>query len=179
MRLTEQAIRKLPIPATGNKITYDDAVKGLGLRVTAADKRAFVLNYRTNGRERRLTIGSWPEWSATAARQRVKELRQAIDRGEDPLAEKQKLLVDPTFGELVDEYLKVEAVSQKGLSNYKRMIEKDALPVWRNVRAADIKRRDVVALIEKTAQRAPITANRFFELIRRVFNFGIRRALSS
>lgn len=175
MRLTEQTIRKLPVPSKGNKIHYDDQVKGLGLRVTAGDARAFVLNYRTNGRERRLTLGPWPEWSATAARERVKDLRRTIDLGEDPLAQKEHLRTDPTFGELVTEYLKVEASQQKGKANYKRMLEKDALPVWRNLRAAAIKRRDVIALIEKKAETAPITANRLFELIRRVFNFAIRR----
>ena len=177
MRLTEQAIRKLPMPSKGNKIYYDDLVKGLGLRITAAGARAFVLNYRVHGRERRLTIGSWPEWSATAARERAKELCRAIDRGEDPLAQKEQFRTDPTFGELVKEYFRVEASKQKGRSNYERMLEKDALPKWRNIRAAEIKRRDVMSLIEKKAESAPITANRLFELIRRVFNFAIRRDL--
>lgn len=175
MRLTEQGIRKLHIPEKGNKIHYDDLVKGLGLRVTTADKRAFVLNYRTNGRERRLTIGPWPEWSATAARERAKELRQAIDRGEDPLADKQQLRSDLTFGELVKEYLKIEGAKQKSKDEYKRILNKDALPQWKNQRAAAIRRRDVIALIEKKAETAPIAANRLFELLRRVYNFAIRR----
>ena len=175
MRLTEQSIRKLPAPPRGNKIHYDNLVKGLGLRVTAADRRAFVLNYRTNGRERRFTIGSWPEWSATAARERAKELRQDIDRGDDPLAERVQRRTDLTFGELVDEYLKIEAAKQKGESEYKRLLKRDALPEWRNIRAADIKRRDVIALVEAKAKTAPIVANRLLELIRRVYNFAIRR----
>ena len=175
MRLTEQSIRKLPAPPRGNKIHYDNLVKGLGLRVTAADRRAFVLNYRTNGRERRLTIGSWPEWSATAARERAKELRQDIDRGDDPLAERVQRRTDLTFGELVNEYLKIEAAKQKGESEYKRLLKRDALPEWRNIRAADIKRRDVIALVEAKAKTAPIVANRLLELIRRVYNFAIRR----
>jgi len=33
-----------------------------------------------------VTIGRWPEWSMTAARERAKELRRAIDKGQDPLA---------------------------------------------------------------------------------------------
>lgn len=98
MRLTEQIIRKLAMPSKGNKIHYDDGVKGFGLRVTASESRAFVLSYRFHGRERRITIGSWPEWSATAAREHAKELRRAIDRGEDPLAERETLRSDPTFG---------------------------------------------------------------------------------
>ncbi len=174
MRLTEQAIRKLPEPEKGNRIFYDDRVRGLGIRVTAASARSFILNFRINGRERRLTIGSWPEWSTTAARERAKELRQEIDRGVDPLAEKQQLHTDLSFGELVEEYLRVEASKQKRSKEYARMLKRDALPKWRNLRAADIRRRDVIALVEKKADGAPIAANRLLELIGRVYNFGIR-----
>jgi len=59
LRLTDSVIKRLPTPERGNQITYDDAVKGFGARVTAAGDRAFVLNYRRklDGRERRITIG--------------------------------------------------------------------------------------------------------------------------
>ena len=61
--LTDSAVKRLPPPARGNRITYDTAVKGFGCRVTAAGARAFILNYRTNaGRERRYTIGAFPDW---------------------------------------------------------------------------------------------------------------------
>ena len=42
MRLTDRIVKRLPAPARGNKVTYDDAVKGFGVRVTAAGARAFV-----------------------------------------------------------------------------------------------------------------------------------------
>ena len=175
LRLTEQSIRKLTPPETGNRITYDDVVPGLGLRVTKAGARSFVLNFHVRGRERRLTIGSFPAWSATAARERAKELRRQIDNGEDPLSAEQQRRGEPTFGDLVQEYLEIEARKQKGFKEYRRLLTRDALPSWRNVRAADIRRRDVIALIERKADTAPIVANRLFELLRRVFNFAIRR----
>jgi hypothetical protein len=55
--------------------------------VTAAGFRPFILNYRTRtGRERRITIGQFPDWK-TAARDEAKALKQRIDRGGDPLAD--------------------------------------------------------------------------------------------
>ena len=81
-------IRTLPTPATGNKVYYDSEVAGFGLRVTAADARSFILNYRTTGgRERRKTIGAYPDWTATDARKEARRLRRVIDAGGDPLAE--------------------------------------------------------------------------------------------
>ncbi len=50
MRLTEANIKKLEPPERGNCITYDDEIPGFGLRVTAANARAFVLGYSINGR---------------------------------------------------------------------------------------------------------------------------------
>lgn len=175
MRLSEKAIKRLSVPERGNKIHYDEEVPGFGLRLTKAGARAFVVNYRVDGHERRLTIGAWPAWSATAARERAKELRRQIDRGEDPLGVKQLRRSDPTFGDLVEQYLTVEACRQKGFAEYERILRRDALPAWKNFRAADIRRRDVIALIEEKARTAPIAANRLFELLRRVFNFAIRR----
>ena len=175
MRLKERDVAKLPVPETNDKRYPDEGVKGFGVRVTPRGVRSFYLNYSTNGRERRLTVGKWPEWNVTRAREQAKEFRRQIDAGIDPLAEKQQGLKDPTFGQLVGEYLAVEGAKQKGFQAYKRLLEVDALPTWRNIRAADIKRRDVIALIEKKARTAPVTANRLFELIRRVFNFAVRR----
>ena len=60
--LTDKAVRDLAPPATGNRITYDQEVKGFGVRITSAGAKAFILNYRSAGRERRITIGSFPDW---------------------------------------------------------------------------------------------------------------------
>src|SRR3984893_19098360 len=91
--LSEETIKELRAPAKGNSITYfagatiqgAKAPRGFGVRVTAAGARAFVLNYRLRGRERRFTVGAWPDWSALKAVREARQLRQRIDRGENPL----------------------------------------------------------------------------------------------
>jgi hypothetical protein len=45
-RLTDRAVKSLPAPEAGNKVYYDDLVRGFGLRVTTAGARSFVLDYR-------------------------------------------------------------------------------------------------------------------------------------
>jgi len=59
------------------------------VRVTAGGAKSYILNYRAGGVERRLTIGSCDTWSAVAAVRHARELRQAIDLGKDPLAERE------------------------------------------------------------------------------------------
>ena len=85
-RLTDAIVKRLPRPENGNRIAYDSDVAGFGCRVTAAGRRAFILNYRTRAaRERRHTIGRYPDWQTTAARDEAKRLKRLIDEGGDPL----------------------------------------------------------------------------------------------
>src|ERR1700722_3494722 len=88
-RLADRAVKGLPLPVRGNRVFYDDVVSGFGCRVTAAGARAFVLNYRrrSDGVERRYTIGSYPEWTVEGAREEAKTLRRSIDSGGDPVGD--------------------------------------------------------------------------------------------
>ncbi|MDA1315120.1 MAG: tyrosine-type recombinase/integrase [Acidobacteria bacterium] len=177
MRLTEKTIKALEPPERGNRISYDDEVSGFGVRVTTGGHRAFILNYRTEGRERRLTIGSWPAWSATGARRRAKDLRVLIDQGEDPLAEKQERRAAPTVAHIAAEYLARHA-SRKKTGNADRLyLERDVLPGWGNLKAKDIRRRDVIRLVETKAHATPIAGNYLLSVIRTLFDWAVEREL--
>jgi hypothetical protein len=69
-KLTDKLVKALPAPPKSNRITDDSEVWGFGIRVTAAGARSFVLNYRrkADALDRRWTIGSFPDWTAGAAR---------------------------------------------------------------------------------------------------------------
>ena len=59
-----------------------------------------------------------------------------------------------------------------------RIIEKDLKPSWKDRKAYDIKRRDLIRLLDKIVERgAPIQANRTLALIRKIYNWGIGRDL--
>ena len=176
-RLTEKEIRTLPTPEKGNRIYFDDIVGGFGIRVTASGTKAFVFDYRVNRRHRRLTIGRYPSWNATAARERAKKLKLQVDRGRDPLGEKEEGRAAPTLADVAAEYLERYASKKKSGFRDKQYLTRDVLPSWGNRKAADIKRRDVLELIERKAEQAPISANRLLACIRKVFNWAISRDL--
>ena len=89
-RLTETLCKTLPAPEKGNRLYFDSVLPGLSIRVTAAGSRGWVLTYRTAGRQRRMTIGAWPAWSPKLARDEAKRIQVRVDKGADPLAEKQR-----------------------------------------------------------------------------------------
>src|SRR4030095_12529140 len=83
-RLTEIRARKELAPARGQILLWDTDVKGFALRITSGGAKSFLLDYRVEGRQRRLTIGSFPDWSVQAARTAAKKLKQEVDGGPGP-----------------------------------------------------------------------------------------------
>src|SRR5690348_16095541 len=105
-RINKKLISSLTPPPKGNYIEYDTEIHGFGVRITAAGVIAFVLNYRIHGRERRYTIGRYPELTATAAREKALQVRSKILDGRDPLQERAHARSEPTMDGLASDYLK-------------------------------------------------------------------------
>jgi len=86
LRLNEKTLRDAePKPCVSYQI-FDTDVRGFAVCIYPSGSRAFTIDYRHADRQRRMTIGRWPEWSTTAARKRATELRREIDAGGDPLS---------------------------------------------------------------------------------------------
>jgi integrase len=175
-KLTDARVRSLPAPATSSRIAYDGEVKGFGLRVTAAGAKAFVLNYRINGRERRLTIGDAGSWSTTAARAKAKALKRAIDDGHDPLGEREAERTAPTMAELTAHYLEHHLPRKRASSQRddRSMLERDVLPVLGKLKVADVRHGDVDRLHRQIGKRAPIRANRVVALLSKMFAIAVK-----
>jgi len=96
VKLTYKLIKGLTYPKSGNEITYCGELKGFGIRATAKGAKSFILNYLFQGRERRVTIGAYPIWSVSAARDQAAHMKRQLDLGNDPLAERDTQRNAPT-----------------------------------------------------------------------------------
>ncbi len=177
-RLTDRTVAKLPLPATGNTIYFDSEVGGLAVRVTAGGCRSFVLCYRTRAaRQRRYTIGAFPDWTVTAARAEARELKQQIDRGGDPLSERVADREAPTIADLcqrfIDEHLPKRRPSTR--TNYAAAIKNVILPKLGAIKVADVTFADVDTLHRKvTKDGAPVQANRILAQLSKMFSLAIK-----
>jgi integrase len=178
MRLTDTAIKQLPAPAHGNKVTWDDAVKGFGVRTTAAGARAFVLDYRRklDGRQRRITIGSFPDWSVVAAREEAKRLKREIDGGADPIGEQEESRAAPTVADLCARFLEDYVPRKRPATqrDYRQQVAADILPALGEMKVAAVTFADVDSLHRRISKRAPTHANRVAALLSRMFTMAIR-----
>ena len=105
MELTDKAIKVLTPPDTGQKIYWDTTIKGFGLRITQAGARSFILDYRASGKQRRITIGSYPDWNTKQARDQAAKLKRNVDTGADPMSERHTNRTAPTVKDLAERYL--------------------------------------------------------------------------
>jgi integrase len=178
MRLSDKIVADLPPPPRGSRIVYDSLVKGFGCRVTAAGSRAFVLNYRrkADGRERRFTIGSVPDWGVPAARNEARRLKRDIDLGSDPLGDLAAGRAAPTVAELCERFLNehVPRVRPSTARDYRQQIGADIVPAIGRLKVAAIAFADIDDLHRKISARAPTHANRVLACLSRMFSLAIR-----
>ena len=177
-RLTDAIVKRLPTPAGGNAITYDADVKGFGARVTAAGSRAFVLGYRTRtGRQRRYTIGSFPDWQTTAAREEARRLKRLIDAGGDPLAEIEAERGAATVDDLIERFLEEHVTRKRSHTQvgYRVAIERYIRPALGRMKVAAVDWGDIDALHRKITKAGHTTqANRVIAAASKMFALAIK-----
>jgi len=179
-KLTDRFVKLAAAPDEGRpyRIYYDPEVKGFGLRVTKAGFRAFILNYRARGVERRYTIGSFPDWTVSAAREEAKRIKRFVDQGRDPMGERHEERAAPTVNDLIDRYLAEHAPRKRERSRQEdeSLIRQWIRPELGNKRVADLRHADVERLHRKiTAKGVPIRANRAAALLSKMFSLAATR----
>ncbi len=183
-KLTDGLVQGLKPDKGRSRIYYDSRLQGFGIRVTGAGSKSFVLNYRTqNGRERRLTIGSYPTWRTAAARQEAMRLRRDIDVGIDPLDERDHQRHQVRMSKLCEEFLDYVTpprLRPSTYTSYKNMIAQEILPALGSRMVPDITHGEIVKLHSNITRRGrPYHANRAVALLSRMFNLAIRWKICS
>lgn len=181
-KLTNVKILKTPLPSSGRIEIWDRQTRGLGLRITAYGTRTWQMVYRVDGKQRRLTLGRYPDLSLADARIEAASHRTSIAKGNDPIElleaqkrdriEKRSNRLDHVSAEFIERYAKPKNRSWK---ETERILNREVIPDWGKRSVADIKRRDVITLIDNISDRAPFMANRTLSAVRRFFNWCVER----
>lgn len=177
-RLTEIRARKELAPARGQTLLWDSDVKGFALRITSGGAKSFLLDYRVEGRQRRLTIGSFPDWSVQAARTAAKKLKQEVDGGRDPMGQRHADRAAPTLQDVWERY-ETEHLPRKAVraqADERSMWQKIILPKLGKLKIASIDADHIDQLHRDVTnvRGTPVRANRVVEVLRKAFNLAIR-----
>ena len=172
--LTEKRIRDAR-PGPKTTILWDTQVKGLGLRVTPAGAKSYVLNYRVDGRERRATLGRASELSLKVARARAGEELANIRAGEpDPLERKREAREAPTVAEGLDRFFEKYCPDRQAIGllkpttirEYRQAAKAHVRPALGKLRAEAVTRRDVERMAKPLK---PVMRNRVLAFTSRLF----------
>lgn len=204
--LTTLAIDKLD----GSSARREIADAGMpGLRLVIQPKpsasKSWCVRYRYGGRPRKLTLGSYPVVDLLKARERAKDAIEAIERGEDPGAEKKATKAlrqlpvadQDAFGELVRQFLYSHAIPNTrswrdtartfGLHVDRQNSKPNAPPIFKAVpdglaaRWAErpvraMKRREIMSLLDEYRARGAATmANRALSALSKFFSWCCER----
>ena len=191
MPLTDTAIRKaMPGPKT-RKLSDG---KGLYLELSPAGGRWWRLKYRIAGVEKRISLGTYPETSLKAAREKMEEARALVAQGIDPSQarkaakqeaahqdeqaqrEAQGLPLHGSFESVAREWF--DTRKEEWATTYAkkifRRLEADVFPWLGKLPVPNITPPMVLDMLRKAENRGAIeTAHRVLETCGQVFRFAV------
>ncbi len=182
VRLNNKFIEGLP----PGEMWWDDDRKatGFGVRSYAGGGKSFFIDYRIDGRQRRITIGPFPRWSADAARARAKELRKQIDRGHDPAGAKRERRTAPTVQDLIDRYiadhLPKKSSEATRVADEKKMLAEIGKHLGKYTKVADVHGGDIGEMHRKISESIGrgdkprlVRANRILTVASKMFSLAL------
>lgn len=184
-RLTENGISKILPPATGRIDVTDSVTQGLNLRVTSTGVKTWCFAYRYGGKQIRMTLGRYPDIGLTQARNIVKESRADIALGYNPITLRNEKIAQDLekeqesikLSEIAREFIEKHAKpNTKRWKDTQRFFDNHILPALGNKPAREIRRRDVIQLLDilKNSSR-PSAANHVLIALRKMYNWAIER----
>jgi integrase len=183
-KLTKRVIDALPSPAAQDQIWWDEDLKGFGLKLTPAGRRVVLVQYRPAGdrrNPRKYTIGEYG--SVTPHQARVEAQRVLAERaaGRDPQAEKQtskRRIRSEQVAELAAEFIARHASQNRTGAETTRILNREVLPFWGSQTVGEVKKREVIALLDRVRERgSPVMANRVLAAVRKFLNWCIGRGI--
>jgi integrase len=183
MKLTATNVRTLSVPrGRSEAVFFDDDVKGFGVRVKPSGARSYVMCWKVDGAHRRVTIGSVSDTDFGKAKNRAKDIKADVRRGEDPAAEIKtaKLETSHSFAALVPKFLdhiqtRADPYRPRAFKEIERHLIKHASALDKKA-VARITRYDVTAVLDDVAKNAgAVTANRTRTSLSAFFEWAMRK----
>lgn len=184
-KFTDQFIRGLK-PEDKRYIYREDAPRGEGgfcIRVMPTGSKSWQMIYTFEGNRKWLHLGEYPGMSLSQAREEFRSKRKILAGGQDPgevtRSKKKERRDSWTIDKLADEFLEKYAKTKKRPRSAREdelNLKRDIRPNWGKRKARDIRRGDVISLLDEIVSRgAGVQANRTLATVRKMFAWGLER----
>jgi len=164
IQLDDENVKKLPVPEKGQVFTWDSVRRGLGVRVTAAGSRTYIVQSQCNGKTVRVTLEPCEFLSIDDARAQARAAIELMRSGTNPVERKRTEKVKAqTLNEVLDSYLAERRTAFGPLrdSTKEKMREHVSryLSDWAPKPIASITHLKVAERFRKISSHAPVQAN--------------------
>ena len=168
--LTDAHCRNATCPPERKQARFSDS-GGLYLQVSPNGSKRWFLKYRTEGKEKQLALGSYPDVGLTAARKARDAAKLQKAAGLDPVQARkvEKLKATNPAGDTF-QAVALEWHAERAL----RQLERDLFPWIGPRRLSEIEPVELLATLRKIEERGAIeTADRGLMLCRQVWRYGV------
>lgn len=165
---------------------FDQHTRGLVLR-TGTRRKVWYFSYRNGGPPRWLRLGEYPALSLSDARTQVNEQRVLLDKGLDPVTEREKAVApEPpspqppafTFADFIPVFIAFQKGKKKTWEDDEAAIDLHLRDAWGKLPLKDITRQLVHERLDAlVSQGLTVGVNRIQALISRVFTVAMDRGL--
>ena len=156
---------------------------GLYLFISPAGTKYWRLKYRYDKKEKTLSLGQYPYFTLSEARENALEAKKQIAKGFDPSQiKKQKELENRTrlFENIADEWFTKRKGSwtPKHIHKVKRSLEKDTYPFIGKTLISEIETHNIIEVIDKIQERDALDiAKRTKQRISSIFRYAMSKGL--
>ncbi|MEX0315149.1 MAG: integrase arm-type DNA-binding domain-containing protein [Allomuricauda sp.] len=175
--LNYQSIKEIK-NVTKNTILWFEGLRGFGLRVTPKGIKSWIVQYQSNERSRKITIGHYPKMSLSGARELYVDMNLNIEFGADPVEEKrqriQRQKEDIKLNQLLDLYIDhSKKIGKKTYDNEYRIIKNGLGEKLLNKRISQVTPKDIALTVRRKIDgNAPLMVVSLLKYTKRLFNYG-------
>ena len=182
MALSDLAVRQAK--ATGKAYTLGD-LDGLSLAVAPEGGKSWHYRYYWAGKQKRMSLGTYPEVSLREGRSLRDEARALLAKGINPRAHRKqkrqsvRLADESTFKAVFDKWVEhrrhvLKEGRQSTLSQIQRIFAKDVLPALGKRSIYEIQRPDLLEVVARIERRKALTsAEKVRTWFRQMFRYAL------
>ena len=131
-------------------------------------------------REFRYTIGAWPDWSALKAIREARNLRQRVDRGENPLEDRASSSGTTTIGSVLDDFVVRHVRNRnqplRSADEYESAFKRLVKPRIGKLGIYEVRRSHVIKMLDEIEDtNGPVMSDRTLAYVRKAFNWYATR----
>ena len=173
IKITKRAVDRL-LGDGAEKFYWDDDLPGFGVRIRSSGRKYYIVQFRADGRLRRITLGRHGAVPTETARRRAMAAISEAKGGGDPAAARDARRGAPTMKQLgkrfLEEYVP-DHCKPSTAYEYGRSVNFFISPRIGSRKVRDIKRSDIAEL-HHALRDTPYQANRTLGVLSKMFNLA-------